>query len=320
VDQKKQRFRLGLFVVSATVLLCVLILLFGGSAGQFLSASKNTYVIPLENAPGVTKGTPVRRSGVKIGSVTKVELDDRTGKVFLTIAIDKDHSVWPDDVAVISQDLLSRDVTIDLEKQQPSAAPRLAAPQPVPEGPKSGVKQVSARDVPGDLFAAGQPPPAPPEPAAEQPLPPGSTIPGRTGGGPASALGKFETIIPPLEQALNAIRRSAERLEQSIPELDAGAREFTALGRSIREAIPEIRRTNDEVQGLLRNVRNAGPGLQRTNEELQVAIRNFSAVAERIDVFMATNQDRISKAVDQTTDVLQRMSNVLSDENQRNVT
>ncbi|HEX4589886.1 MAG TPA: MlaD family protein [Gemmataceae bacterium] len=316
MDLKKQRFRLGLFVAAATILLCVLILMFGGSAGR-LFVGQNTYVIPFNNAPGVNKGTPVRRSGVKIGAVTKVELDDKTGKVLVTIAVDKKYTVWNTDVAVISQDLLSRDVTIDLENQP--ATPRLAAPQPVP-APKTDVKQVGGIDVGGDQFAAGQPPPGPPEPAPGQPLPPGSTIPGRSPGGPSSALESFQTVVPALEQALNAIRRSAERLEQAIPELDAGAREFTALGRSIREAVPEIRRTNDEIQALLRNFRNAGPGIQRTNEELQVAIRNFGSVAERIDVFMAANQDRIARAVDQTTDVLQRMSNVLSDENQRTLT
>ena len=317
MDSQRQRFRLGLFVVSAAILLGVLILMFGGSAGG-LFVSQDTYVIPLENAPGVDKGTPVRRSGVKIGAVTKVELNDATGQVLVTIAVDKKHKVWKTDVAVISQDLLSRDVTLDLERQP--GPTRLSPPQEVPPAPKSDIRPVGAIEVPGDLFAVGQPPPAPNEPPPPEPLPPGSTIPGRTAGGPAAALGKFETVIPALEQALNAIRKSAERLELAIPQLDAGAREFSALGRSIREAVPEIRKTNDELQGLLRSARGAGPELRRTNDELQVTLRNFGSVAERLDVFISANQDRITRAVDQTTDVLQRLSNVLSDENQKNVT
>src|SRR5207253_1713114 len=136
--------------------------------------------------------------------------------------------------------------------------------------------------------------------------------------GAQAALGQVSSVLPALEQALNAIRRSAERLEAAIPQLDAGAREFTALGRAIRESVPEVRRTNDELQAMFRNVRAASPELRRTNEELQVTLRNFGSVAERLDVFLSTNQDRITKAVDQTTDLLQRMSNVLSEENQRN--
>jgi phospholipid/cholesterol/gamma-HCH transport system substrate-binding protein len=311
MDPKSLRFRLGLFVVVSVVLLAVLVLMFGGSAGS-LFVPQNTYVITFDSAPGVSKGTPVRRSGVKIGSVTKVLLDDETGKVLVTIAIDRGNRVWKTDTANISQDLLSRDATIDLVRTDSTST------APAPLAPPTPIKPVSAIDVPGDLLVIGQPPPAP-VPTKPEPLPPGSTIPGRSGGA-GSPLGPLEAVVPSLQQALEAIRRSAERLEQAIPSLDQGAREFAALGRTFREAVPEIRRTNDEIQGLVRNVRTAAPGLQRTNEELQVTIRNFGAVAERVDVFLATNQDRISRAVDQTTDVLQRMSNVLSEENQRTLT
>jgi phospholipid/cholesterol/gamma-HCH transport system substrate-binding protein len=128
------------------------------------------------------------------------------------------------------------------------------------------------------------------------------------------------SILPAAEQTLNAIRRVAERLDQTIPQLEIGAREFAELGRAVREAVPEVRRTNDELQLLFRNIRGVGPELRRTNEELQVTLRNFGSVAERVDVFLAINQDKLGRAVDQTTDVLQRLSNVLSEENQKNFT
>jgi phospholipid/cholesterol/gamma-HCH transport system substrate-binding protein len=319
MDPKRLRFRLGLFVLTAAVLLAVLILLFGGSAGR-LFTRQNEYTIKFTDAPGIAVGTPVRRSGVKIGSVTKVELDDKTGTVIVRIGIDKQFTVYDTDQPIISQDLLSRDTTIDLVKRPPSLAP------PVPAEPKGDVRPVSAIEMPADLFAAGQPaPPAPPAqlPPANgpgNPLPPGSTIIGGGPGGPQSALGQFQTVLPALEQALNAIRRSAERMEQAVPQLDAGAREFTALGRAIREAVPDIRKTNDELQALLRSARGVGPELRRTNDELQVTLRNFGSVAERLDVFLAANQNQITRAVDQTTDVLQRLNNVLSDENQKNFT
>jgi phospholipid/cholesterol/gamma-HCH transport system substrate-binding protein len=319
MDMQRQRFRLGLFVLTAAILLAVLVLLFGGTAGRLFSRQIE-YTIEFTDAPGVAVGTPVRRSGVRIGTVTKVELNDTTGTVIVRIGIDKQFKVYDRDQPVISQDLLSRDTTIDLVRRPPSLAP------PTPAEPKGEVRPVSAIEMPGELFAVGQavPPapagPVPPNNGPGNPLPPGSIIIGGGPGGPQSALGQFQTVLPALEQALNAIRRSAERLETAIPALDAGAREFTALGRSIRESVPEIRRTNDELQAMFRNIRGAGPELRRTNEELQVTLRNFGSVAERVDVFLAANQDRITRAVDQSTDVLQRLSNVLSDENQKNFT
>src|SRR3954468_6407458 len=108
MDQQKQRFRLGLFVVTAGILMAVLVLMFGGGSASRLFARQSEYTLAFDNAPGVSVGTPVRRSGVKIGSVTKVELNDQTGKVVVTIAVDPKYTIKKNFVAEISQDLLSR--------------------------------------------------------------------------------------------------------------------------------------------------------------------------------------------------------------------
>jgi ABC-type transporter Mla subunit MlaD len=164
-----------------------------------------------------------------------------------------------------------------------------------------------------------QPPPVGPQPPGE-PIPPGSVIRGQTPADPRAFLGEAGNILPSVEAALNAIRRSAERLELAIPQLQAGAREFTDLGRTLREAIPELRLTNDELRLLVQTARQTAPSLRRTNEELQVTLRNFSAVAERVDNLIQTNQDKLVRGLDQATDVLQRLSSVLSEENQKNFT
>jgi ABC-type transporter Mla subunit MlaD len=246
--------------------------------------------------------------------------------------------VWDTDEATISQDILSRDTTIDLVTRESPPSRSLAPAQPIPGTPRSDIRPAGAFEVSGTLLAAGQPPlgknppaqppqqpPAGPAPfpaqgPVAQPLPPGSTIPGRSPAEPGAAIGQVQNILPTAEQTLVAIRRVAERLEQAVPQLESVAREFTDVGRTVREAVPEVRRTNDELQLLIRGFRNIGPELRRTSDELQVTLRNFGSAAERIDVFLSTNQDKISRAVDQTTDLLQRMSNVLNEENQKNFT
>jgi ABC-type transporter Mla subunit MlaD len=332
MDPRQQRFRLGLFVLTAALLLAVLIVMFGGAPRLFTTS--NEYTIIFKNAPGVSAGTPVRRSGVRIGEVTAVNLDDVTGEVHVKIRVQTKYTLRTTDEAVINQDLLSRDTTIDFVPQTPS--PSLAPPTPAPPSapePKNEVQKVSAAALPADLLASGQeplgkqPPPRPDQPPVmPQPPPPGDTLPpgsvirGRSPTDPGAAIGQATTLIPAAEQSLNAIRRSAERLEQALPQLEAGFREFTELGRSVRETVPELRRTNDDLRLLLQTARQSAPGLRRTNEELQVAIRNFSAVAERVDNLIQTNQDKLVRGLDQATDVLQRVSQVLSDENQKNFT
>jgi ABC-type transporter Mla subunit MlaD len=153
-----------------------------------------------------------------------------------------------------------------------------------------------------------------------EPLAPGSVIHGRAPTDAGTLFGQAGDILPMVQQSLDAIRRLAERLERTAPQLEAGAREFADLGRAIREAVPEVRRTNDELRLLIQNTRLLGPGLRRTNEELQVTLRTFGQAAEQVNVLLAANQDKIVRAVDQVTDVLQRLSNVLSEENQKNFT
>src|SRR5437763_1828507 len=204
MDPRQQRFRLGLFVLTALLLLAVLIVLFGGSPRLF--TAQNRYTIEFKNAPGVAPGTPVRRSGVKIGVVTRVELDDTTGEVRVEIAVDKKYTLRTSDDPVISQDLLSRDTTIDfVPKQTQAPAPTLAPPVPAPTTKGGDLHQISLVTMRGDPPGDEQPPlgkeprPLPQPPPAQQPpvgpqppgepIPPGSVIRGSTPADPRAFLG-----------------------------------------------------------------------------------------------------------------------------------
>src|SRR5262249_44855709 len=89
------RFRIGVFVLAAMLLLGVLILLFGGLPTAL--KPQDRYYIVFDHAPGVAPGTPVRRSGVRIGQVQRLDLDDNTGKVRVTIAIERPHRLYEGD-------------------------------------------------------------------------------------------------------------------------------------------------------------------------------------------------------------------------------
>jgi phospholipid/cholesterol/gamma-HCH transport system substrate-binding protein len=317
MDARKQRLRLGLFVVAAIVLLGGMILLFGG-APQRLFASRTPYTIIFTDAPGIAVGTPVRRSGVRIGEVSAVELDDQTGEVRVQIQVLKKYSIRKNEEAVISQDLLSRDTTIDfVPTVSPSAPPALKPPEPEPTlKPPEPLPQKEGEVKPAGFFEGADNP----QPPLGEPLQPGSVIRGRAPTDFRGLVSQANEIIPTLQQSLNAIRRSVERFEQTIPQLELGIREFTQLGRAIREAVPEIRRTNDEIRTLVQGARSIAPGLRRTNEELQLTLRNFGQVGETVNLLIQSNQEKFVKALDQSTDVLQRISQVLSDENQKNFT
>src|SRR5438105_15335203 len=98
------RFRLGIFVLSALILLAVLLMLFGGWTRFFRTYHR--YTVTFTNAAGVAPGTPVRRSGVRIGEFESVELDDATGLVRVGLKVASDYTVRQNDQPTVVHGLL----------------------------------------------------------------------------------------------------------------------------------------------------------------------------------------------------------------------
>src|SRR6266699_7066729 len=98
------RFRFGIFVLASLILLAVLTILFGGFPSYFKRT--DSYTIIFANAQGVAPGTPVRRSGVRIGEVRSVALDNETGKVQVEIRVDDNFSLRKGDRPTLLQGLL----------------------------------------------------------------------------------------------------------------------------------------------------------------------------------------------------------------------
>src|ERR1700722_11823323 len=101
MNEQAIRFRFGIFILASLILLAVLTILFGGFPNYF----KRTvpYTIVFANAPGVAPGTPVRRSGVRIGEVHSVELDNQTGEVVVGITIEDKYFLRKGDRPTLSQ-------------------------------------------------------------------------------------------------------------------------------------------------------------------------------------------------------------------------
>src|SRR5712692_11273681 len=104
MNSKDIRFRVGLFVLGSLALLAALITAFSGFPSIFKQYNRYTIVFP--EAPGVSSGTPVRRSGVRIGEVTSIKLDDETGQVYVTIAVERQHILRHSDQAALVHGLL----------------------------------------------------------------------------------------------------------------------------------------------------------------------------------------------------------------------
>jgi phospholipid/cholesterol/gamma-HCH transport system substrate-binding protein len=138
MNEQAIRFRFGIFVLTTLILLAVLTILFGGFPNYFKRS--DTYTIIFANAQGVAPGTPVRRSGVRIGEVRTVKLDNETGKVNVEIRVDEQYSLRKADRATLMQGLIGGDAAISF---QPPDDPAKADLSPL---------------APGSIIEGGSPP------------------------------------------------------------------------------------------------------------------------------------------------------------------
>lgn len=117
MNEQALRFRLGVFVLMTLILLAVLVLLFGGFPTLF--KQHHTFLVTFTSAAGVAPGTPVRRSGVRIGEVQRVDLDEETGLVRVTLLVDARHVIHRDDRPTLVHGLLGGDTSIDFIPRHP---------------------------------------------------------------------------------------------------------------------------------------------------------------------------------------------------------
>ncbi len=306
MNTSKQRFRLGILVISAAGLLAALSVFFGGTPR--LLQSRARYTLLFKDAPGVVRGTPVRKSGVRIGEVESVALDDKRNLVKVFIAIDPQYTLRDTEEPIITPDLLSRDTTIDF-------VPVLPPPkEPKPQSKGNGVvpaEFVQAQPKPG----MGPPQPMPPPGKV---LPPGSEIEGRAPLDARALIRDATEVIPTVQLSIAQIQKSVARFERLAPIIEDTMREYTELARAMREVVPEIRRTNDELRTALKKVSDLDPDVRRAIDELQDMVRQYKRVGERVDVLLQTNNDAIDKTIRNINTVAQRMTELLNDENQKN--
>jgi phospholipid/cholesterol/gamma-HCH transport system substrate-binding protein len=207
------RQRVGLFVAGGLAILGGLILFFGHTPQWF--SGKVPYVITYPEAPDIIPGTPIRKSGVRIGEVQKVELDPETGEVQVHIRVDRRYLPRQSEEAFVSRGILSGDTSIEF-------VPRLdESGKPIPRG---------------------------------EVWPPGSVITGTPPITARSLLTPATGVLSNAQQSLERIVAAfekLERLERLGPKVEAALDEFTLLAREARHLIPELRNAAQRLQNLI---------------------------------------------------------------------
>ena len=107
MDENILKLRVGIFVVLAMIILGILIFL--NSEGW--NRQYTIYIKPI-SAPGVTKGTPIRKNGILIGRVTSVDTQD--DHVLLGLSVNEKERVYANEIASIGSESLFGDAVVEI--------------------------------------------------------------------------------------------------------------------------------------------------------------------------------------------------------------
>ncbi|HYH63636.1 MAG TPA: MlaD family protein [Urbifossiella sp.] len=292
--------RLGLFVGATLVVTAVLVVLFGKAPQLF--ATKLTYTVLFPEAPGLTQGTPIRKSGVRIGEVKQIDLDANTGEVRVLITVDPKYPPRTNEAPTITRGLLSGDTALDF-------LPRLdpATNQPLPRGD----------DIPPGSEIVGVPP-----------------ITSRSFLGPASG------VLTSAQQSLDRMVSSFEKIEKIAPQFEKTLHEYELLARDVRAFIPEVQKTNKAIQDFVGGpdrpaaplppgaVSALGPpvegvdsdNLRNTLRDIRALVATVRPAVDELRGTVKRVEPEVLGAAKSAKQTFDAVNQVLSPENQKEVT
>jgi phospholipid/cholesterol/gamma-HCH transport system substrate-binding protein len=340
MNDRAMRFRIGVFVLAALLLLAVLITLFGSFPRLFKRPTE--YVVRFQDAPGIAQGTPVRRSGVRIGEVSRIELDDESGEVLVHIGIDRGYRLRRIDIPTLVTGLIGGDTSIDFVPKQKGEGADFGYVEP-------GEVLVGARlaNVNTLLAQASQVVPTTQEAVDQM----------------RKSLQRFEKMAPQMEDAIKEYTKLGQSINKTIPnvektnqqlldtakEIEVTARNWGRLGENVNnlvvtqqeKVIKTLDNLNDTIQrvgsvlndenqrninGIIKNVRTTSDSLddlmRNTNELLKESQKTVKVVGDSVSKAdealqnltkatkpFADRGDTIARSLDETTDRLNRVLN-----------
>lgn len=290
MDEKILRFRVGVVVLAAMIIGVVLIVLVGDLPNPF--SSKKVLHIHFPSAPGVAPGTPIRKNGVLIGRVKKVDLL-REGGVMIDAEIEGDRAVYEGDMVRVSTASLLGDGIIEF-----------VPPPPAKQGPPR--EELGEELIDGDTIEGGAASPAPMdammnlqgdvEKTLEMFQRVGEKIETLTDN-VNQVIGDNEDRIPRIlqktEKALDQFSNTVDKINESVETANAALND-PEFRESMTQMIRDIPQTFQEL-------REAIAQTKKTLQSADVAMQDFGdifstieAVGQRAEANLA-NLEKVTK-------------------------
>lgn len=318
MDERVIKFRVGVMVVATVIIAGILVLLFGDA--RSLVRSSYTLHMHFTDAPGVTEGTPVRKSGILIGRVTKVQFADQGG-VNVTAKIDGNVVLYRNEVPQVSGSLLGGDVVIQFVRRgklppterppastsTPTNQTLTAMVQPAPQQPQETI----GAEKPGDRLRDGDYIEGTVAPNVFQVF--------------SSMEGDLSTAINSLSNAGDEVGKLAKRinnlLESNDEQISRIVDKTEQTLNSFQQAMgnfddifgkPEVRenmrKSIDALPELLTDTRNAMGTIRTTVESVDRNLRNMEGITGPLGERGSDIVERVDQSVTRLDELLGTLS------------
>lgn len=111
MDERVLQARVGIVVISSLLLTAILVVLVGDSSMLFQSGKEISITFP--SAPGVKKGTPVRKSGILVGRVEEVQLVKGSSDVVVRVILKKKAELYRKETVRVGTATLLGDAVLE---------------------------------------------------------------------------------------------------------------------------------------------------------------------------------------------------------------
>jgi len=318
MDDRVVKFRVGVMVISTLFIAGILVLLFGDA--RSLVRGSYSIFIHFDDAPGVTDGTPVRKSGILIGRVTSVKFAKRGG-VDVEVKIDGNVVLYHDEVPQVSGSLLGGDVVIQFVRRAKSPMEPYAPEPPPGKAPNGNETRTSQVDPSGQVAA-----PPPPESREVQP---GDYIEGTVAPNAFQVFsnmeGQMANAIEALSNAGNQVSKVAsninkvlegndEQINRIVANTDESLKVFRRVLENVDDVIgdPDIR---DKVKSMLRelpelmtNTRETVVTMKTTMESVDRNLRNLEGFTGPLGERGETIIDNVDRSLAQLDSLMSEFS------------
>ncbi len=270
MDENNYRFGVGVLVLAALIV-GVLLMVFFGAVPNFL-VDRYRVTINFPNAPGVGPDTPVRKNGVDIGRVVKIELLDDNAGVNLSLELDRKWKIRQGEKCQIAiGSYITQDAIVEF--RQSTDTELLRRFDGVAGGVANSILDPEERELAMTIMSDGD-----------------LVQDGVVKGDPFDVLVNAQGD---LGKMLTAVERASQRVES----LAGTVEDAIAGGRGqVREVIDRVKGAIDNVNGTLTSI-----------NRVAVQIEN-----SRIPEAIAEGVERLPVLFDEAKSVLQQTQRILA--------